>query len=293
MLDRNEIIGIIGAGRVGSALARLFCREGYTISTVVDSDVEKARSCLKACDGGMGASDIRELNPETTAVFVSVPDDRIVQVGRVLVESDVLRSGMVVAHTSGLLPADILQPAHCTDISVCSFHPCFSFTEDFRGDLKGVHIALEGDAEGCRRLNKLAESIGGKPFILSKEKKPLYHAACAMASNYMVALMHLVQTALRGTDGDEGFRRVLPLVRGTLENIERVGVERALTGPILRGDTRTVHKHLEALSELDPRLTSPYIVLGKATLRIAEERGLEPEKIRSVEEVLLRFERVQ
>jgi predicted short-subunit dehydrogenase-like oxidoreductase (DUF2520 family) len=287
--DRNEIIGIIGAGRVGSALARLFCKEGQLISTVVDSDIEKARLCLKDCDGGMSASDIEELNPETTVLFISVPDDKIVEVGRVLIASDVLRPGMVIAHTSGFQPADVLQPVRREEVSVCSFHPCFSFTDDFQGDLEGVHIALEGDAEGCRRLSKLAESIGGKPFLLSKEKKPLYHVACTMASNYVVALMHLVQTALRGSDGDEGFHRMLPLVRGTIENIERAGVERALTGPILRGDAWTVQKHLGALLELDSGLVSPYVALGRVTLRIAEERGLEPEKIRSIEEVLLRF----
>ena len=289
----NEVLGFVGTGRVGRALASLFHRRDFEISTVVDVDLEKARMCQNACKAWASACDVREVSPKTTMLFIAVPDDRIESVGLTLAETKVVQPGIVVAHTSGLLTSDVLSPIRREGVSICSFHPCFSFIEAFEGDLEDVLIAIEGNAEGRRRLEILAGAIGGRPVSISKEDKVLYHAGCTMASNYLVALMHLVQRTLRGIGEEEGFRRVLPLVHGTMKNIERVGVEHALTGPVVRGDIQTVEKHLKALSVLDPCLIPPYITLGRVTLRMAERSGLEPDKISSMEDIFIQYEGVE
>jgi len=286
----REVIGFIGTGRVGRALAVLFHRKGFTILSVVDKNLERARRCQKACGARVSSRDVTDTDPKTTVLFVTVPDDAIERVAEELASSTIPKPGMVIAHTSGLLSSDVLSRVGLKGVSMGSFHPCFSFVEDSDDDLDDVFVAIEGDAEGCRRLERLAEAIGGRPFILPKEDKPLYHAGCTMASSYFVTLMDRVQRVLSRMSRGEGIRTVLPLVRGTLRNIERVGIEQALTGPIQRGDVRTMESHLEVLTGLDPDLIPSYIDLGRATLRLAKGLGLEPDKIRSIEGVFKRFE---
>jgi len=287
---KKEVLGFIGAGRAGRALAVLFSQRGYTVSSVIDTDIEKARRCQTECRAKVASTDVRAVASETTVLFTAVPDDSIERIGFDLVQGGCLRSGMVVVHTSGLLPAEVLSPVRSQGAYVCSFHPCLSFTEDFQGDVKDAFFAIEGDREGCRRLEKLATDLGGKPFIVLKKDKVFYHTACTIASNHLVTLLYMVQQLLDHIDEKIEIHHFLPLVRGTLNNIEKGGAEHALTGPILRGDIQTVEKHLEALKDLDADLLSLYIISGKATLRLAETLGLEPAKVQAFKRAFERYE---
>lgn len=287
--QESERISFIGAGRLGHALAGIFHKNGIIISSIIDEDDKKARQCFVDCEARINSNDINDIEFDTTILFLTVPDDEIEHVCSNLIQTDILRPGIIVTHTSGLLSSEVLTPLYRDGIYLCSFHPCFSFPEHFSGDISGTYIALEGDPEGCRRLEILVKKIGGKPFFLSREDKPSYHAGCTMASNYLVSLMGQVRDVLGEISSDEGIRHILPLVRGTLNNIEKSGVEAALTGPILRGDIHTVESHLNALQRKNPHILSTYIVLGRATLRMAEKLGLTIENIRAFENLFQRF----
>lgn len=288
---QDEVLGFVGAGRVGRALAVLSWKHGFTISSIIDLNLERARRVQRECRAWISSGDVQKIDPGTTILFITVPDDEIERLGLTLAKSGVLKEGIVVSHTSGLYPSDVLSPVRGEGVSICSFHPCFSFTEDFEDNLEDAFIALEGDVEGCRRLEMLARALGGKPVTLSKEDKMRYHVGCTMASNYLVSLMELVQRVLGEKEPGEGIHRILPLVRGTLRNIERIGVKYSLTGPILRGDVRTVESHLNVLGELDTTLIPPYIALGRVTLQIAETLGLETERIHALKDLFMRYER--
>ena len=283
--EKQEILSFIGAGRLGSTLASQFFSHHFSISSIIDIDSSKACQCKIKCGARVGSQDIREIEPETTILFISVPDEEIERIAISLKKQDIPKPGMVVAHTSGLLSSNALASIRQPDISICSFHPCYSFPENHEGKLNDVYFALEGDQEGCRCLEKLVHSIGGNPFYLSKEDKTLYHAACTMASNHLVALMQLVQNVLGETSQTDHLYRILPLVRETVKNIEQIGVEKSLTGPILRGDSLTVEKHLEALKKSDGDLTSPYITLGRTILKMAKKLGLNQEKAQPLETI--------
>jgi predicted short-subunit dehydrogenase-like oxidoreductase (DUF2520 family) len=287
--QNREKISFIGAGRLGWALADIFYNKDIIISSVIDKEDKKARQCLKNCEARISSATLNDIGSETTILFLTVPDDEIGHVCSNLIQTDILRPGMIVTHASGLLSSDVLTPLRRDGLHICSFHPCFSFPENFSGDINGIYIALEGDSEGCRRLEALVRKIGGKPFFLSREDKPLYHAGCTMASNYFVSLMGLVQDVVREISPNDEIRHILPLVRGTLNNIEQSGVEAALTGPILRGDIRTVESHMNALKDKNPQILSTYIILGRATLRMAEKLGLKPEKVRALDNLFQRF----
>ncbi len=271
--SQKEILGFIGAGRVGSALSRLFHLHSFNISSIIDTDIAKARNCQKECGAWTSSNNIEKIDHETTIIFIAVPDDAVEEIGLALAEINRLNSDAVVAHTSGVLSSDVLLPLKKKKILTCSFHPCFSFTENSKGNLENIPIALEGDSNGCSRLEKLARAIGAKPFFISKHDKLLYHTGCTVASNYLVALMAVVQKILGRMEQSKDIEIVLPMVHATLDNIEKAGVDHALTGPILRGDIKTIEKHLETLKELDPELASSYVALGRITLTITERLG--------------------
>ena len=283
--EKQEILSFIGAGRLGSALAWQFYLHHFSISSIIDIDSNKACQCKIKCGARVGSQYIREIDPETSILFISVPDEEIEHIAISLKKQNILKSGMVVAHTSGLLSSNALDAIRQSDISICSFHPCYSFPENHEGKLNDVYFALEGDEEGCQRLEKLVHFIGGNPFYLPEEDKTLYHAACTMASNHLVALMGLVQNVLGETSQKDHFYRILPLVRETVRNIEQVGVEKSLTGPILRGDVLTVEKHLEAFKKSSADLISPYIILSRTILKMAKKLGLEQDKANNLETI--------
>lgn len=271
--NQKEILGFIGAGRVGSALSKLFYLKGFDISSIIDRDIDKAKECQKECTAWAISTNIEEINKKTTIIFIAVPDDAVKEVGLALARVSGLNSNTIVVHTSGALSSDVLFSLKKKKILTGSFHPCFSFTENFKGNLENIPVAIEGNPEGSLRLEKLAKAIGANPFFISRHDKLLYHTGCTVASNYLVALMAVVQEILTRMEQSKGIEIVLPMVHATLNNIGKAGIDNALTGPILRGDVKTIEKHLETLKRLAPELTSAYISLGRITLAIAGRLG--------------------
>ena len=273
--NRKEIIGFIGTGRAGSALARLFNDHGFRIDFVMDRDFDKAARCQIICGARTAYQNLKNIDTDCSILFVTVPDDMIGGVVQELESCDIIKSGRVIVHTSGVLSSDVLSSLRKGDVPICSFHPCTSFTDVFTGTLDDASIAIEGDPDGCNRLEKLARAIGAKPFFIDKKHKILYHAGCTIASNYFVALMESVQKMMDRACSPNGFQVVLPLIRTTLQNMTEGGIGRALTGPIVRGDAGTIKKHLTAIEEHFPALIRSYVVLGLQTLTLARQSNLE------------------
>ncbi len=221
MFDR---IQVIGSGRVGSAVAARLGERGVAV----------------------GGDD-----PEL--VLLCVPDGAIADVARGLAP------GPWVAHVSGATPLAALDP-HERRFSV---HPLQTFTTA-RGpeQLDGAWAAVTGESEGARARGRwLAGTLGLRPFPLADEARPLYHAAAAVASNYLVT----IQRAAAGLFEAAGAppEALEPLMRRTIEN----GFE--LTGPIARGDWATVEAHRAAIREARPDLEHLYDTLAGATVAIA------------------------
>jgi predicted short-subunit dehydrogenase-like oxidoreductase (DUF2520 family) len=119
-------------------------------------------------------------------------------------------------------------------------------------------------------------------------RKALYHAAAVAASNYLVAVEDLAARLARaaGIPPRDALRALLPLVRGTVRNLERVGLPAALTGPVARGDAATLRAHRRALRAVDPALDAAYAALGRLALRVAREAGLDPRRARETARAL-------
>lgn len=206
-------------------------------------------------------------------VFITTPDQAIPEVANELN----WRAGQSVVHCSGADSVDVLEPARKAGAMVGGFHPLQTFAGVRQAveNIPGSTFALEAEEPLLSTLKEMAAALGGNWIELKAADKRAYHAAAVFACNYLVTLVKM-STDLWKTfneSSEPAIKALLPLIRGTLHNIETVGIPQCLTGPIARGDTGTIIKHLETLREQAPALLSPYRELGKQTIPIALAKG--------------------
>jgi predicted short-subunit dehydrogenase-like oxidoreductase (DUF2520 family) len=266
-------IGFIGAGTVGTALAVRLSGGGYPVVAVSSRSRASAENMARAVEGcrvfdsNQGVADNAEL------IFITTPDDVIA-----LVASQVKwHPGQSAIHCSGADSTAILQPARKLGAQVGVFHPLqtFASTRQAIENIPGSTFALEAEAPLIDTLKDMATALDGRWVELKASDKVLYHAAAVIACNYMVTLVKLATDLWQtfGVPPQQATRALLPLLRGTIHNIETVGIPKCLTGPIARGDIGTIQKHLDALEQTAPSLLSTYRELGLQTIPVAVAKG--------------------
>lgn len=285
-------VGVIGAGTVGKALAWGLTqavhpaaalelqavpegRKGVPWQVVAvasrsRSSAEQLAARIPGCRVYAGPQDVVD---RADLVFITTPDDVIPAVAG----SVAWRTGQWAIHCSGADSVRSLESARRGGALVGVMHPLFPFASAERAldDLPGATFALEGEGPLLATLQQMAEALGGRWIVLQPDDKVLYHAAAVLASNYLVTLVK-VATDLWGRfgiDRETAVAALAPLLRGTVNNLADVGLPAGLTGPIARGDSGTVRKHLVALIDQGPELLAVYRELGLQTLPVALEKG--------------------
>ncbi len=269
-------LAVVGAGRVGSALAILLKRKGYSIVGVASKSIDSAAR-VAAEVGAVASTQPWEVTPAAEIIFITTPDREIARVAEKIAARGGFRGGQVVFHTSGAHSADEVGAARRFGALAASLHPLQSFA-DLKAaveNLPGSYFALEGDKGALSLAEQIVSDLGGKSFYIDAADKPLYHAAACIACNYLVSLLHLSYAlyARFGLSQREAMEALRPLVEGTLKNVQRAGPVGALTGPISRGDGPTVRDHLRVLREVGEREIDVYKALGAYTVGIALEKG--------------------
>lgn len=225
--------------------------------------------------------------PGTTIVILAVPDDALPEVVHDLAMMGEAPAGCAALHLSGALSTDALAPLYHRGYAIGSMHPLMAVADPWlAGDrLIGAAFAMTGEPVANAAARRLVSALGGVPLTIAATQRPLYHAAAVVASNYLVALTGAAVRMLgeAGVDEDDAVRALLPLLRGTLDNIEHLGVRAAVTGPIARGDVDTVRLHLARLSAEDRVL---YCGLGLELLRLARAAGLDEGRAAEIETLL-------
>jgi len=271
--DGKPRIAFIGAGRVGTALGMAFARAGWQVTAVASRDEERRRGFQERVAGARAFADAHAVLDEADLIFLTVPDDAIAGAA----EDLQLYSGQALVHTSGAVPASVLAPAMAAGTSIGSFHPLVSFAQldQAVADLRGATVAIEGDDSLLPLLAELAESIGAQAVTLPEGGKSAYHAAAMMAAGGVIGLFDAIAqvAVLAGLDERTAVAVYAPLARQALANAERLGIDRALTGPLLRGDVGTVRGHLEVLRDLAPDTLALYVAVARRELEIARRRG--------------------
>jgi len=214
-------------------------------------------------------------NLPADVVWFCVPDGEIEPVVRRLYRA---LSGVRCAfHSSGALTSDVLGLLRRTGAGVASVHPLMTFVTGPAPELRGVPFAIEGDRTAVRMARKIVRHLGGEPVPIRKRDKAGYHAFATMICPLLVSLLVSAEktASVAGLSGPRARRLMMPIVRQTLENYERLGPGDAFSGPIVRGDLDTIGAHLHSIRS-QPVARDVYTALAKAALEYlpsAKRRG--------------------
>jgi len=271
-------IAIIGAGRVGTAMAAMLAKDGHRISGVASRNRDDAEHCARLTDADMISTNPVDVAVGAKMIFLTVTDDQIGPVCQSLAANNGFRRGQIIVHASGALSSNVLEPAAKKGCHVVSVHPFQSFatSEQAMQNLPGSYFGIEGSKEAASIMEKLVpEAFGGTVIPLDERIKPVYHAAACIASSFLVVLTQASTELLLqvGLEKEEAVKVLIPLLRGTVENINFLGLPKSLTGPIERGDVQTIKEHLSSVEARRPRVASLYRELGLKALDIAVEKG--------------------
>jgi predicted short-subunit dehydrogenase-like oxidoreductase (DUF2520 family) len=225
--------------------------------------------------------------PAGGVVILAVPDAAVAQVAAALAAQGATRDATAL-HLSGALPAAVLAPLAPRGYATASLHPLQTVAEPGAtgAPLRGIAFGFEGAAAARPVAEQIVRAAGGRMLDVEPAAKPLYHAACVFASNYVVATVAVGVRLLARATGvpqDRALGALLPLVEGARANLERVGLPHALTGPVARGDVEVVARHLAAL---DAPTRALYSAWAREALRLARAAGLEPRRAREIERLL-------
>ncbi len=270
-------IAVIGPGRVGSAIARLLKERGFPIAAVAGGAPESVRKAVEFIGAGKAARSLAAAAHAGDVVFLTPPDRQIKPVCDAVAAAKGFRRGSVVFHCSGAHDASLLDSARACKARVAVLHPLQSFAgrDQALRRMKGAFFTFDGDEAAQPAAEQIVEALGGVLIPFRPKNRALYHAASCVLSNYLVALADLsvILMQLSGLPERDAARALLPLLRGTVENIDTLGLPHALTGPIARGDVETVQRHIEALRPLPREIRRLYSQLGLYTVRIAQRKG--------------------
>ena len=282
-------VAIIGAGRLGTSLGRALAEAGHTIAALTCRHGASARESRKIIGRGRIFAHNAAAAEKGNLIFLCLPDEEIIREASALARSRSDWTGKIVYHTSGLLSSAVLKPLRDRGAATASFHPVQSFpTKDSPASrFKGIYFGLEGVRQALIPARKIVRQLGGRALVMPAEAKPLYHAACSIASNFFVILLDAAARLLvrAGIKEQTAGRLLFPLVEGTLQNVKNLDTTASLTGPLARGETSAVKTHLEALRS-DPGISRAYRKLGLVGLEIAARKGLSPKKIRALKNLL-------
>jgi predicted short-subunit dehydrogenase-like oxidoreductase (DUF2520 family) len=267
------VVGIVGAGPVGTALGVALSRAGWPVEAVASRDPERRERFRSLVSGARGFAEATALLEEVELIILAVPDDAISSVAGGLR----MYGGQALVHTSGLLGVEVLAPAMAAGTQIGSFHPLVAFADIERAvaALHGATIAIEGDDQLAALLAGMAEAIGGVPVRLAPGAKAAYHAAAVLAAGGFVALLDAIAELGRvaGLDEQGSLAIYGPLIEQTLGNARVLGIRAALTGPITRGDRGTLAAHLAALRAHAPGALALYVAAAEREIVLAEARG--------------------
>lgn len=286
-----KTLNIIGCGAVGRVFGRLFHEaELFELRDILNRSMESGQKAAAFIGAGRAVSGLGEMR-SADLYLIAASDDAIAGCALELAASGLVRPGTIACHLSGALQSEVLAPIREKGGLVASLHPVKSFADPNASvaDFSGTWCGIEGDAPAVALLSDAIAAIGGSLFPVDPHFKTVYHAGSVLVCNYLTALMEVGARAYQkgGLPRETALQVMEPLVRGTLDNIFRVGTVQALTGPIARGDAAVVSAQLDALEGWDREVALIYRTLGRVALELSRLRGVAPESgLAAVEELL-------
>lgn len=269
-------LNVVGAGRLGKSMARLFAMQGVRIAGVFNRSARQAELACAFIGQGKPCSSLKQL-PPATLHLLAVPDDALSELTELLLGTSLLQPGDVLFHCSGSKSSMELQlqfpQLSELHIALASVHPLFSFADPERAvaQFRSTICSMEGDPLALEKLRPLFEQMGARLVTIDANRKMLYHAGAVFASNYLVSLL---DTAIRtyvaaGVPQETAQEMARSLAQASLNNVFEMGAATALTGPIKRGDVATVKAQEEVVRTWDGVRGNLYSAFIAPTIELA------------------------
>jgi len=286
-MQREKLrLGFVGAGRVGTGLATGFAHAAMDVVAIASRKIASAQKLAKRVPRARVCA-AQEVADRADIVFLTVPDDAIEAVASGIK----WRAGSACVHCSGAAELDALKKAVADGALAGGFHPLHMFGEvgDSSGALAGSAIALAGPDALVKKLERLARALDAKPLRLPEGGRALYHAAANFSGAFVVALMQetIALWGKLGVAEGAALAALLPLLRGTADNVEKLGAAGGLGSAVARGDVGTIRRHLDVLAKEAPDSLELYRILSLRTIPLALAKGtLEPETAKEITALL-------
>jgi predicted short-subunit dehydrogenase-like oxidoreductase (DUF2520 family) len=270
---RNPTTFIAGAGPVATALAGALRLGGVPVLGLWARRAAPARAAGSTAGVAAFSSAPPDLLLETEVVILAVRDQAVTEVAQMLLGTGLINKRHVLLHCAGAAPAkELLGPVAGQVAGIATLHPLSAIADGKLAmrALRGTVFGVEGDEVGRATAAKLVGAMSGVVLALDSSQMAAYHAAAALASNYLVAVIDAAAAVLSsaGVAADRAAQALVPLAEGALRNIAAHGTTGGLTGPVRRGDVATVTRHLEAMRDR-PDLAEIYRVLARRAVEIA------------------------
>lgn len=258
-------IGVVGAGRVGAVLSAALRSAGHEI-VAAGGDSPASLQRIEALLPGVPVAKPTDVARACDLLLLTVPDDMLGNVVTTLVGAGAIREGQVVCHTSGRHGLAVLEPATAVGARPIAMHPAMTFTGTAI-DLDRLDGCVFGMTAGDRErayAEGLVADLAGIAMWVPESKRTLYHAGLAHGANHLVTLVSQAMDLLAAAGAEDPAAVLRPLLGAALDNALSAG-DAAATGPIVRGDVRTVQAHLDDIAEHAPATIPSYVAMAKAT----------------------------
>lgn len=278
-------IGFIGAGKVGFSLGKYLKENNVNVTGYYSKNNKSSKEACNFTETKQYFT-LKEILNESDTIFITTPDMEISNVWNEIKKYPI--KDKIICHFSGLLSSEIFSNIHKFGAYGYSIHPMFAISDKYNSykDLKNAFITIEGDPKFLETIYDLFKDLGNSVKIINKENKSLYHLSSVMVSNVVVGLMNNSINYLNscGFTKEEALEALYPLALINLKNINSKGVTKSLTGPVERGDLKTLQSHFRSIPKKDREM---YRILSKNLTSIAKAKN-ENRDYKKLEEFLER-----
>lgn len=279
MSFKQKKIYIIGAGKVGSSYVYEFFKKKYALKFVSEHSLNKEKNLAKDLERKKVKCSLKieaDFIKEADVIFIMTQDAYIEPVIEEIYKYNLDLKNKLFIHTSGSLSSEIFKKLKIAQSNCASFHPIQTFSEVTKNStlVENIYYGIEGGKKASDYVKKMAKDFNSNYFIVNPKKKHLYHVASVVTSNYLIGLIYAASKIIKeiGADEKKTYKIYEPIIKNTLENINRQGIVKSLTGPIDRNDTVIIEKHIKELKKIDPILTALYLNFGMIAAELAEKK---------------------
>jgi predicted short-subunit dehydrogenase-like oxidoreductase (DUF2520 family) len=244
-------IAVIGAGKLACSLTYALIKAGYRVNCVLSRSKSSAKALADKFNIKDHSADYTDLNRKLNVFFLCVPDSAIVESAEALSLCNIDYSNSVFIHLSGAQNTSLLNTLKEKGGHTASFHIMQSFPSKRIVKIKNCYCAIEtNDLKAEKFLYKLANRLELNPFKIESENKILYHLTGVFISNFLVGNFYNALTIFNESkiENIDFISLMEPILKATINNMKKNGITKALSGPIDRGDVKTIAEHLDSLN---------------------------------------------